>query len=487
MKYEALLHRLKPFGITGIVYDSREAGPCKIFACIRGEHCDGHDYIDAALQRGTRVVLCDHIVEKDVYQIVVKDVRAFMGELAAAICNNPDEQLLMIGITGTNGKTTSAYITRSILQAAGIPCGLIGTVVYHDGLREEEADRTTPEGPDIQCLLERMVKNGCKACVMEASSHGLDQGRLLGCSFDRVGFTNLTQEHLEYHHSMEEYFSAKKLLFSQYTRKNWKGIINADDPYGHILRDSYPENSMVYSVLGSPNSDFSAVIREYTLAGMVVDVSMPTGEMISGLHVPLLGVYNVSNILQAIGIAWSLGVNNEAIRNGIERLSPVPGRLERYLLSNGVCCVIDFAHSPDGLEKVLSTLKEVCKGDLCILWGAGGDRTPLKRPVAGQIMAQWAQKIIITNDNPRTEDPKAIAEQIEQGILANAKSAQYRIILDRRKAIFTALSEAHPGDIVLIAGKGPEKYITIGKEKIPFQDLEVLLDWCRQNSVEIRS
>lgn len=487
MKYEALLHRLKPFGITGIVYDSREAAPGKIFACIRGEHQDGHDFIDAALQRGTRVILCDHLVDKSVYQIIVKDVRSFMGELASAICNNPTEQLLMIGITGTNGKTTSAYITRSILQEAGISCGLIGTVVYHDGFREEEANRTTPEGPDIQRWLERMVKNGCKACVMEASSHGLDQGRLFGCAFDRVGFTNLTQEHLEYHHSMEEYFTAKKLLFSRYTRKDWKGIINADDPYGQVLRDSYPENNMTYTALGTPDSDFSAVIREYTLGGMVLDVALPAGKMISGLRVPLLGVYNVSNILQAIGIAWSLNIGNDAMRSGIEGLAPIPGRLERYLLSNGVCCVIDFAHSPDGLEKVLSTLKEVCNGCLWVLWGAGGDRTALKRPAAGQVMAQWAQKIIITNDNPRTENPEAIAKQIEQGVSVNSKSVDYRIILDRKKAIFTALSEADSGDVVLIAGKGPEKYMIIGEEKIPFQDLEVLSDWCRQNSVEIRS
>lgn len=485
MKLEALLQRLKPFGITGVVYDSREAAPDKIFACVRGEHRDGHDFIDAALQRGTRVILCEQLVDKDIYQIAAKNVRSFMGELAAAIEGNPAQQLTMIGITGTNGKTTSAYITRSILQSGGISSGLIGTVTYHDGVEEKNADRTTPEGPDIQRLLAKMVQNGCKACVMETSSHGLDQGRLAGCAFDRVGFTNLTQEHLEYHHSMERYFAAKKLLFSTYTKGDWKGVINADDPCGQIVRGTYPQNSLTYSTQGAENSDFSAVIREHSLSGMVVDVATPGGK-ISELHVPLLGVYNVSNVLQAMGIAWSLGVPGEALRIGVEKLAPVPGRLERYLLDNGVCCVIDFAHSPDGLEKVLSTLREVCGGRLWILWGAGGDRTPVKRPIAGQVMARWADKIIITNDNPRTENPQTIAQQIESGLLSAKASAEYRIILDRKEAIFTALSEARSGDVVLIAGKGPEKYMTIGEEKIPFQDLEVLTDWCQQNSVGIQ-
>lgn len=475
--------------IDDVVYDHRKVQIGSIFACVQGEHVDGHSFAPSAYEQGAKVFLCQRKIstlpEKDTIQIVVPDVRSFMGYVAAILYNSPSTKLTMVAITGTNGKTTSSIITHSILLQAGIKAGLLGTIYTYDGSEWCDSLRTTDEGPDLQRNLKKMVENGCSVCVMEASSHGIEQGRLNGCFFDVVVFSNLTPDHLDYHKGMDEYFNAKKLLFTKYVRRGWHGIVNIDDEYGAKLLSEFPENCTPYSVrIQSSNGFFGRVCTE-SIEGMHATISLPNDSKLN-VRIPLIGDYNLQNTLQALAIASSLNVNVENIKRGIENTPAIPGRIERYPLSNGVWCVIDFAHTPDGLQKLLLSLRKNCRGRMAVIWGAGGDRSVEKRPLAGRVLGELADKVIISNDNPRSEEPMKIAEQIMQGVLKKDK-IKCRIILERASAIEMALTEAEKGDIVVIAGKGPERYMQIGSQKVPFQDFEELEAWCRRNNVEVLS
>jgi UDP-N-acetylmuramoyl-L-alanyl-D-glutamate--2,6-diaminopimelate ligase len=468
--------------IREIEYDSRKIDSGKkgvMFVCVRGETSDGHDFAADARRAGASAFLCERELPglSDCPMIIVPNARASMGEAAAILYGRPSRKLSMIGLTGTNGKTTTAYVTRSLMRAAGIKTGMIGTIVNDDGQRETEALRTTPEGPDLQRMLASMARNGVSCCVMETSSHGLHQGRLQGCEFDRAGFGNLTLEHLEYHGDMENYFAAKRLLLSDYMRGNWAASVNADDAYGARLLAEFPQ-ARGFSLESGDGKFYRCRVIAADITGTDLDIIFPDGGRLHARS-PFIGPHNASNVLESVVIADSLDIPREKIAEGIESCAQVPGRLERFDLG-GVMVFVDFAHTPDGLEKVLSTLSGLKKGNLWVIWGAGGDRAPQKRPVAGGIMARLADRVVISTDNPRRESPEDIARQVESGVISSGSSSPHEIILDRREAIRSALERVRPGDVLLIAGKGPENYMDYGDYKIHFSDSETVLEWARE-------
>jgi UDP-N-acetylmuramoyl-L-alanyl-D-glutamate--2,6-diaminopimelate ligase len=474
--------------IVRLEYDSRRVTSDRggvIYACVKGDNSDGHNFAEDAVASGAGAILSEFELPVDVPQIVVPRTRAVMGAAASILYGKPSDRLTMIGLTGTNGKTTTAYVTRSVLSVSGSPVGMIGTIVYDDGTRESFADRTTPEGPDIQAMLARMVNNGAKHCVMEASSHGLDQGRLEGCFFDRVGFSNLTPEHLEYHENMERYFEAKRALFSSYTRGCWVGAVNAGDEYGRRLIGEFGENVRGFTLKESAEGrrEYTASVLESGINGMTVLIRYPDGRSFT-VRSPLIGNYNASNIIESVVITDSLGMDPDVIRAGIQRCPQVPGRLERHSFSNGVIVFVDYAHSSDGMKQTLGTLSGLQGGRIRVLWGAGGERTPLKRPVIGGIMAETARHVVVTTDNPRSEDPAAIARDVESGVKGSGTNVRCDTILDRREAIRFILDSSEPGDIVLVAGKGPERFIDYGTHRIPFDDAETVEEWASDRSLE---
>ena len=478
--------------LSRLEYDSRRVHCVNsgyggvIFSCVKGDNADGHDFAADAVRAGAAALLCERELPIDVPQIIAPGTRGVMGEAASVIYGNPADKLKMIGVTGTNGKTTSAYIVRSVIRAAGEKAGMIGTIVYDDAAEEIFADHTTPEGSDIQFLLAKMAANGAGFCVMEASSHGLDQGRLEGCRYDAVGFGNLTPEHLEYHENMEAYFEAKRKLFTRYTRGNWRGAVNADDEYGLRLIGEFGGHVSAFSMERGNRGDgvYRAAIQKSDINGMTVHIALGDGREFEAVT-PLVGGYNACNILKAITLSDAMGFEVEAIRRGIAFCPQVPGRLERYSLGNGVTSFVDFAHSSDAMYKALDTIKPLTKGKLRVLWGAGGDRTPVKRPVTGEIMARLADHVVVSTDNPRSEDPAAIARDVERGIEGYGGTVRTETILDREEAIHFILDEAEPGDVVLIAGKGPERYIDYGTHKVPFLDSEKIREWAKTRSVEV--
>jgi UDP-N-acetylmuramoyl-L-alanyl-D-glutamate--2,6-diaminopimelate ligase len=475
--------------IVRVEYDSRRVseGSGIIFACVRGDNTDGHDHAAEAVSLGAAAILCEREMPLGVPQIITQGTRDVMGEAAAIIYGNPSAKLKMTGVTGTNGKTTTAYITRSIIRASGARAGMIGTIVHDDAAHESFAEHTTPEGPDIQRLLSEMVKNGASHCVMEASSHGLDQGRLRGCGFDAVGFSNLTPEHLEYHNDMESYFMAKRRLFSDYARGAWKGAVNADDAFGARLLEEFRENAIPFSACcqaqtrGDPV--YSVRILREGLEGMTVSLTYPDGSSLSA-DSPLVGRHNALNILESVLLGDILGFDRDTVKKGVENCPQVPGRLERYSMANGVTVFVDFAHSADGMEQALSTLKGLAPGCVRVLWGAGGDRTPLKRPIVGEMMARLAGHVVISTDNPRSEDPADIARGVEEGVRRCPLGVRCDTILDRGEAIDFILNSAQTGDTVLIAGKGPERFIQYRTHREPFVDGDRVREWAHAHGSE---
>ncbi len=468
--------------IITLVSDSRKSAPGTLFACVKGDHSDGHDYAERAVSAGSTVLLCEHKLDIAVPQIICPDVRRNMGTVASLLYDSPLSKLTMIAITGTNGKTTSTFMTKSILENIGIKTGLLGTIYYEDGNEVEDAEHTTPEGSDLQQWLYRMVGNGCSACVMETSSHAIVQGRLEGALYDRAGFTNLTVDHLDYHGDMESYYKAKKTLFENYMRNNWRAAVNIDDEYGARLFKELGYRAVSFGIKDS-SAMFYATIKGTSIEGMDVEIKTPDSDIPEAARLPLLGEYNILNALQALSLAWTLGICTRTALGGLVKMKQVPGRLERYMISGTGSCVIDFAHSPDGLEKVLTALRSVCKGKLYVVFGAGGDRDKTKRPLMGEIATRLADSVIITSDNPRSEDPDVITYEIEAG--AKKHSTEYKVIVDRKSAIFEGLSRIKPNDILLIAGKGPERFQILKNGPVPFLDKNVVFEWCSLNNKEV--
>jgi UDP-N-acetylmuramoyl-L-alanyl-D-glutamate--2,6-diaminopimelate ligase len=465
--------------IAAIEYDSRHAGPQSLFVCIRGARHDGHQFIPEAARRGAVAFL----VERDLSAtgpgfvpgtfLQVPESRRALSHVATRFYDFASRDLCLTGITGTNGKTTVSYLSEAVLRAEGHRVGVIGTVEYRCEGISREAERTTPEASDLHALLRWMVTQGADAVVMEVSSHSLALHRVEGCAFNVAVFTNLTQDHLDFHGTMEEYFSAKAQLFTMLQEKKGTAVINLDDPAGKRLQDMVHGPALTYGL--SAEADVTTTAPTYNLQGIRAPVRTPwgTGELRS----PLLGRHNLYNCLAAVGVGGALGVPLGRILEGLATVSHIPGRLEPVDCGQPFKVVVDYAHTPDALAWVLRALRELCTGRLSVVFGCGGDRDRTKRPMMGEIAVQGAHRVFLTSDNPRSESPEAILDEVEAGVRRVPEGEQRTARhVDRREAIGAALNGAQPDDIILIAGKGHEKTQTIGHEVIPFDDRDVARD-----------
>ncbi len=459
--------------ITGIAHDSRRVEPGHVFVALRGQHADGTAFVAQAIARGAAAVVSQEAAPADtvVPWAQVSDARLALALLAVEVHGDPSRRMQVVGITGTNGKTTTAYLMASIFEAAGVHCGLLGTVAYRIGSDVREATRTTPEAPDVQALLAEMVDSGCDACVLEVSSHALALRRVDGITFAAAIFTNLTRDHLDFHADMEDYFQAKRRLFELLPRDR-PAVINADDPRAaSLIETSGP--SITYGI--NRPADVSPSPLSYSLQGLAFDARTPRGTI--ALRSTLVGRPNVYNILAAVATAVALDIPTEAIERGISSLVAVPGRFQVVSTpADDVTVVVDYAHTDDALRNLLETARPLAAGRIITVFGCGGDRDRTKRPLMGMVAGRLSDVILITSDNPRSEEPARIIEEIQRGITPETKKVgaqRVLAIVDRREAIEEAVRSAAPGDLVLVAGKGHEKYQVIGTQTLPFDDVEV--------------
>jgi UDP-N-acetylmuramoyl-L-alanyl-D-glutamate--2,6-diaminopimelate ligase len=456
--------------VVGLAYDSRRVTPGVVFIAIPGQNTDGHEFIGAAIDRGAAAVICERagMLPPRATRIRVPDVREAMACVARSYYEHPSAKLKVLGVTGTNGKTTVAFMIRTILEAAGTNTGLIGTVRYEIGDRVIPAARTTPESLEVQQMMSQMLKANCEACVMEVSSHALDQKRVLGIEFDVAIFTNLTRDHLDYHGTMENYFAAKQKLFTALERgtKKAAAVINIDDAFGARLAGTTKvEVELNFGLRQSAR--LRATRIEIGADGSRFVVEAPERKF--ALRLPLIGRHNIYNALAAVGACLALKVDVVKIQAALSKMSAVPGRLERVDCGQPFGVLVDYAHTDDALRNVLTTLRELTKGRLLVAFGCGGNRDAGKRARMGRVAAELADFTLITSDNPRKEDPGKIAAQIEEGFLA-VRAEACAIELDRRRAIQQIIGKAEPGDIVLLAGKGHETYQEFDDTVVPFDD-----------------
>jgi len=470
--------------VVDLAYDSRTVQPGTLFFCVPGEKVDGHEFGAAAVEAGAGALVVERELELDVPQLVVADARAAMAPVAARFFGDPTAELKVAGITGTNGKTTTAFLLREILEAAGVRCGLLGTVKQVVGGVEEPVERTTPEAIDLQRTFRRMLDGGDAACAMEVSSHALALHRADAIRFDVALFTNLTQDHLDFHADMEDYFRAKRLLFETEPET---AIVNVDDPYGRRLAGEF--ECVTFSA-GGAEADLRASEVRLGAAGSEFVVQGSTGprersERISWpvggelrVVTSLVGEFNVANALAALAAAVALGIEPEAAAEGLAQAAPPPGRLEPIDEGQRFAVLVDYAHTPDSLENVLRAAREMTPGRVISVFGAGGDRDRGKRPLMGRAGVANSDLAVITSDNPRSEYPDAIVAEVAEGA---KEGGEVELEVDRREAIALALGEARPGDVVVIAGKGHEQ----GQEfedgrKVPFDDRDVAREELRR-------
>jgi UDP-N-acetylmuramoyl-L-alanyl-D-glutamate--2,6-diaminopimelate ligase len=456
--------------IVGITYDSRRVTPGMLFVAIPGNHVDGHCYIPDAIDRGAVGVVYEHngFVSARATRIRVADTRMALARAAAVFYDHPSSKLKVIGVTGTNGKTTVAFMIKQILESAGIPTGLLGTIRYEIGERVIPAQRTTPESLEIQQMMAQMVRAGCKTCVMEVSSHALEQKRVQGVEFDVAVFTNLTQDHLDYHGTMESYFSAKTRLFAELRSacKKSAAVINIDDPFGDRLQErSRLEVLLTYGLAQSAQVRATGI--ELAREGTRLTLETPAGSW--PCRLPLLGRHNIYNALAAVGAGLVLGMKPARIVEALRCLPPVPGRLESIAEGQPFAVLVDYAHTDDALKNVLRTLREITPGRLLLAFGCGGNRDAGKRAKMGRVAAELADFTVLTSDNPRKESAALIAGQIEAGY-REVRNDGLQLELDRRRAIDDIIRQARAGDAVLIAGKGHETYQEFEDTIIPFDD-----------------
>jgi UDP-N-acetylmuramoyl-L-alanyl-D-glutamate--2,6-diaminopimelate ligase len=457
--------------VSAITYDSRRAVSGSVFVALQGLKADGVEFAPQAITRGAALVVSEVSRPEGVAApwVAVNDARLALALLADAFYDHPSRRMQVIGVTGTNGKTTTAYLLASILDAANLKAGLLGTVTYRLGREEREASRTTPEAPDVQQLLDEMIRQGCRSAVMEVSSHALALKRVDGMRFAAGIFTNLTRDHLDFHEDMETYFQAKRRLFEMLP-PDAPGIINLDDPRGPSLIDV--ARRPITFAIGQP-ADVTPESLNITLGGLTLDIRTPRGTV--KVQSTLVGRPNVYNILAAAATAAALELPLEAIADGVRDLPGVPGRFEIVSSpEDEVTVVVDYAHTDDALRNLLETARPLAPKRLITVFGCGGDRDRTKRPLMGMVASRLSDVVVITSDNPRSEEPQRIIDEIKRGIPAGAQSAgritDIRTDVDRRLAIEQAVEQAEPGDVVLIAGKGHEKYQQIGDRVLPFDD-----------------
>lgn len=453
--------------ITGLTKDSRAVKEGSIFFVTK----KSEPFIAEALKRGARAILAERELETEAPCFIeVDDVQALLGKMASEFYGLPSMHLHIVGITGTNGKTTTTYLIESLLKADGRKAGVIGTVSYRYGGLELKADNTTPGATEAHSLLKDMLECGVKFVAMEVSSHALDQKRVEGIEFDVGIFTNLTHDHLDYHGDIDSYKSAKALLFRRYLEESNKrqryAILNMDDQAVRDMIPGEPVQRLFYS-LKTPADAYLVDCKE-DIRGLSLTISLK-GKNFS-LQTPLVGLFNASNILASALYGLTLGMTVSTMKKGIESLQGVPGRLERIKNNRGMSIFVDYAHTPDALKKVLEMINRLKEGRLILVFGCGGDRDKTKRPVMGEIASNMADLTIITSDNPRSEEPFAIIEDIKKGFSSNS----FKVIENRRDAIYEAVQIAKKNDVLLVAGKGHEDYQIIGNKVFQFSDREVI-------------
>ena len=457
--------------LAGITADSRKVQPGWAFVAIPGVKIDGHTFIAQALTQGASVLVVDRPLDLTTTTLAcclrVPDTRHALAHMATAFFGHPSHQLRLIGVTGTNGKTTSTYLLEAVLRAHGLTPGVIGTVTYRYAGHERPADQTTPAAEDIQRLLREMVDAGVSDCAMEVSSHALAQQRVWGCQFAAALFTNLTQDHLDYHVDMAAYFAAKAQLFTTY--QPGVAVLNYDDSAGKQLVHDTHARVITYGFL--PTSDVAVEHLAMDASGIVLTVRMERQSVT--VRSQLIGRHNVYNILGVLATANGLGLAIEPSVQGIERLRTVPGRFERVDQGQPFSVLVDYAHTDDALRNVLQAARGIATGRILVVFGAGGDRDRGKRARMGQVAAQYADMAVITTDNPRTEEPMAIIRAIEAGFREIGHASQYRLIEDRACAIHEAIGLAQAGDVVVIAGKGHETYQIVGDQRFSFDDRQI--------------
>jgi UDP-N-acetylmuramoyl-L-alanyl-D-glutamate--2,6-diaminopimelate ligase len=469
----AQFHGNKEDQIRGIAYSSRSVKSGYLFAALQGENKDGFHFIPEAIANGATTILSERPMpsEFDVNWVQVQEARKSLALCSANFFQHPSRRLEVIGITGTKGKTTITYLIEAILKSAGFSPGVIGTISYRGPGLNITAQRTTPEAPDLQRLMQTLAEKKATHCVMEVSSHSLELDRVVGIEFDVAVFTNLSGEHLDYHQSMERYFEAKKKLFFLPSHKKTMAVVNTDNAWGKKLIEELHMGAITYGL------ETSALVRaeEFSLSETGIDlvIQYPAGKM--NISSPLLGRPNLYNILAAVASCLILKVPESKISSGIASLQDIPGRFEKIQNSFGMHIFVDYAHNDDALRQLLETAKELAHKKTILVFGAGGDRDQSKRSRMGEVAGRLADYAIITSDNPRSEEPMAIIAEIERG-MKKSGSKQYEVIPDRKEAIARALDIGQQGDYILVAGKGHEDYQIIKDRIIHFSDVEVILE-----------
>ncbi len=479
-------------GISGLEYDSRQIQAGDAFVAMQGESSDGNKFIDQAIAAGAVAIVTDSASEQPRAGVAWAQVphgRRALARLSANFYKKPAERLAITGITGTNGKSTTAFLLESILSAAGREGALVGTIEYHVAGKTLPASHTTPEALELNRLLNQALGQGATEAVMEVSSHALEQQRIYGIPFDVAVFTNLTRDHLDYHRTMEEYFASKQVLFEGCgTEAPRAAVLNVDDAYGQKLVKVSTKRSSVVFTYGQAKGDFHAEKVEITPRGTRLDLITPKETI--PLFSPLIGKVNVYNILAAAGAAHARGCANEAIAKGVASLARVPGRFERVDCQQPFTVVVDYAHTDDALRNLTALAREFVqqagqKGRVITVFGCGGDRDRAKRPLMGEAAGRGSDFVVLTSDNPRSEDPLAIINDAMVGL--QRSGAKYKTEPDRKAAITLAVREANPGDIVLIAGKGHEKVQITRDGSIPFDDVEVAQKVLRETGYDCKS
>lgn len=471
--------------VSSIHYDSRRLGYDSLFVAVKGLKSDGHNFLEKAIKSGAKgiVLQAERFKELngfngiDATYIGVHDSRKTLAIISDTFYGHPSKNMAVIGITGTNGKTTTSYLIDSVLKKNDFKTGIVGTINYRFDGEIIPAPHTTPESLDLQCLLKKMVDRGIKYCVMEVSSHSLELDRVYGVRFETGVFTNLTQDHLDFHITFEKYFDAKAKLFREYGLK--KAVINIDDIYGkRLLRDIGADKILTYGI--TEKADVIARDIVISMQGLKFKVESPIGEF--GIRSKLIGRHNVYNILASIATAILEELSEKCIVEGILSTNGIPGRLEKIDEGQDFTVLVDYAHTDDALKNVLKSARELPHNKLILVFGCGGDRDKGKRPLMGRVGIAYSDFVIITSDNPRSEEPLEIIEEIERGVkLTGANEERYIKIPDRREAIELSIRKASNGDMVVIAGKGHEDYQIIGDKKNHFDDREVVIEAIRKN------